>query len=60
MDKCPITTAHDKLVALGELNENLLLKAKERIKNQIEAAFDFAISTPPSHAQNLEESIYGS
>ena len=60
MDKCPIKTAHDKLVALGEFNENLLLKAKERIKNQIEAAFDFAISTPPSHAQNLEESIYGS
>ena len=60
MDKCPIKTAHSKLVALGEFNENLLLKAKERIENQIEAAFDFATSAPPSPAQNLEESIYGS
>ena len=60
MDKCPIKTAHDKLVALGEINENLLLKAKESIQNRIEAAFEFARSTPPSPAQNLEESIYGS
>ena len=32
MDKCPIKTAHDKLVALGEINENLLLKAKKVFK----------------------------
>ena len=60
MDKCPIKTAYDKLFALGEINEDLLSEAKASIKNRIEVAFDFAISTPPSPAQNLEESIYGS